>query len=874
MRLLIMAMLAVSMTACSVVENGESTTVERPVRPNVLVLMAEDLSARVGVFGDLLAVTPNIDALAVEGVRFPNTFTTAGVCAPSRAAHITGMHQIAIGAQHMRTSLFRESPYRAVPPPDVKAYPELLRRAGYFTFTNRKLDYQFSSYAPGSGPSSIWDDESSEPDWSRRVPSQPFFGLVNLPQTHESQLFTRNFEKKNIRQAERAADPATVIVPPYYADTPTVRETIARQYDNVREMDRYVGDLLARLEAEGLLENTIVIWTTDHGDGLPRGKREIYDSGIKVPMIVHWPEQYRPDWVEPGGMDDRLISFVDLGPTVLELAGAAIPESMHGRPTLLHDDAKREYIYASKDRMDDFAFRERAVRDERYKYIRNFLPDEPGAVHLTYRDQLEMMAEFWELREDGQLNAVQSHWFDPRPAEELYDIQADPHETSNLTNSPDHNAVLLRMRSAMDDWLAGLDDHSDRAELEMAQNFWPNGEQPVTPQPLVLPTSGTSVELKPGGAGASMLYRVGEGPWRVHMPGTPVELPGSAMLTAKNVRYGWQESAEVKFTMTADTPFSLQGDHGLLTLSDQQKINIAISPRNGGELAGLKVPIDGQWRELIYRARNYGEHKGWRGKAQLLWPATGVSLEGEDNRDHYRLGDQTLAMPPHGFARFSSWSVSAIKLGSDSASVTIGFNDSDETRALYPFGFRTDAEYRVKDGTVAITYTVEADEDNDQVMPFSIGNHMTFRLPLVADSDPAATRFTSNTDKRFVTVEVPARVFAGEVISSPFKGEHLATELPRRKAVSLGGDAAVPKFSLVDPSGYVLTISHEILEGMSADAIDFNLWADLEDGFFSPEPWVGTQNALNSGHGLIRLAPGDRWRWKILIEPQQDNSGD
>ena len=184
---------------------ADPTLQDRSQRPNVLVFMTEDMSARVGAFGDAVASTPNLDSLAENGVRFPNTFTTAGVCAPSRAAHITGMYQIAIGAHHMRTSWYKESPYRAVPPPAVKAYPELLRHAGYYTFTNRKLDYQFSSYGVGSGPFTIWDHEGAEPDWSGRQPGQPFYGLVNIPVTHESQMFTDNVDKNRAGGLEAVA---------------------------------------------------------------------------------------------------------------------------------------------------------------------------------------------------------------------------------------------------------------------------------------------------------------------------------------------------------------------------------------------------------------------------------------------------------------------------------------------------------------------------------------------------------------------------------------------------------------------------------------------------------------------------------------------
>jgi arylsulfatase A-like enzyme len=546
MRPIVLLILTAFAAGCST--DGVATPSEidaKLERPNIIIMMAEDMSSRVAAFGDPVAVTPNLDSLAAQGVRFTNAFTTAGVCAPSRNSHILGMHQIATGGQHMRTSAFKESVYLTVPPADVKAYPELLRRAGYYTFTNRKLDYQFSTYAPGSGPFTIWDAELPEPEWAGREAGQPFFGLVNLPQTHESQLFDKNVAANKQKGLTRVVNPENVQVPPYYPDTPVVREYIARQYDNIYIMDKYVGSLLAQLEADGLAENTIIIWTTDHGDGLPRAKREIYDSGIKVPMIVVWPEKYRPAWQERGGVDNRLVSFVDLGPTVLSIAGVSVPENMHGSPVLADDSAEREYVYAAKDRLDEFPFRERAVRDKRYKYIRNFIPDSPGGTHLAYRDQLGIMAELWEFEGSGKLNDAQAHWFKPRPAEELYDLDNDPHETNNVAAAPAYAETLERMRDGMDTWLAEIGDRSYQTELDMAKEFWPGGLQPETPSPEVLNVGKNLVELAPGVPGASIGYRFDQGRWQVYTPGAQIRVPEGAILSAKSVRYGWQASVEV-----------------------------------------------------------------------------------------------------------------------------------------------------------------------------------------------------------------------------------------------------------------------------------------------------------------------------------------
>ncbi|MEJ2298633.1 MAG: sulfatase [Woeseiaceae bacterium] len=518
-------------------------------RPNILVFMAEDLGTRVGAFGDAHAVTPAIDDLAAMGVRYTSVFTTAGVCAPSRAAHIMGKHQIAFGAQHMRTSSFEEASYLTVPPPELKAYPELLRQAGYFTFTVRKLDYQFSTPAPGSGPFTIWNHESRDFDLDAIDPERPFFGLINMPQTHESQLFDDNVAKNRAAGLERTVSPDAVDVPDYYPDIPAVREAIARQYDNVAAMDRYLAGMLARLRQRGLLENTIIVWTTDHGDGLPRAKRELYDGGIHVPMVIVWPERHRPAWVEPGGVYPQLVSFVDFGPRFLALDGVPVPESMGGRPVLVDRTAERDYVYAEKDRLDEYRFRERAVRDARFKYIRNLMPGRPGATHLAYRDRLAIMAALWERFRAGELSPEQSAWFEPRPAEALYDTHADPDEVNNLADDPAYKDVLERMRSALNAWLRRTPDWSDMAEIDMARSMWPDGTAPVTPPPEVRRISASRFALYEGVPGASLAWRVPGDDWQVVYPGEPIEAGSGAAVIVKSVRYGWRESDEAELKL-------------------------------------------------------------------------------------------------------------------------------------------------------------------------------------------------------------------------------------------------------------------------------------------------------------------------------------
>jgi arylsulfatase A-like enzyme len=526
-------------------------------RPNILILMAEDMSARVGAFGDEVAVTPNIDQLAQEGVRYPNTFTAAGVCAPSRASHIMGMHQISFGGQHMRTSSAPLGGYKAVPPSQVKAYPELLRAAGYYTWTDRKLDYQFSGVMSGSGPFTIWDNEGAEADdWRNRQPGQPFYGLVNFAITHESGVFTPlgtwpNSFAHLLSQLMRAVtmesapdnDPvkaSQIVVPPYYPDTETVRADMARHYNNIAVMDRQVGEVLAKLEEDGLSDSTIVIWTTDHGDGLPRAKRDLFDLGIKVPMVIRWPEAYRPDGVAPNSLDTRLVSFVDFAPTLLKLAGVSPPPYLQGQNFI--NDKPRQYIYASRDRIDEVDDRQRAVRDDHYKYIRSWYPQQPGGHHLAYRDSMDMMLELWAMLEAGQLNEQQRQWFEASGEERLFDLREDPFELSNLAADPAYGATLERMRSALADWQVQVDDWSEQSEAEMVAGFNPGGEVPITQTPQILFSNGEML-LKNETQNASLGYQVNGGEWQLYH--APVAVAVGAKINAKAIRYGWEESETV-----------------------------------------------------------------------------------------------------------------------------------------------------------------------------------------------------------------------------------------------------------------------------------------------------------------------------------------
>ena len=545
--------ISVILFLCAQVVNAQTLS-----RPNILLLMAEDMSARVGAFGDSVAVTPNLDALAAQSVRYTNTFTAAGVCAPSRAAHILGMHPISTGTQHMRSGSRPEGSYYSVPPENTKAYPELLRSAGYYTYTDNKLDYQFSGPLAGSGPTTVWDLEGGgASDWDKRKPGQPFFGFISFPITHESGVFlplgnmpesVMHFTLQVMRwylQDEpvwKRINPRDIVVPPYYPDTETVRSDMARHYDNIATMDAEVGAILGQLETADLTDSTIVIWTTDHGDGLPRGKRELFDSGIKVPMIIRWPEAFRPEGVKSGAVDERLISFVDLAPTILSLAGVSVPATMQGHNFAASDTALNDYIYASRDRIDELMDRQRAVRDKRYKYIRSWYPEVAGGTDLTFRDNIAMVREMRAMYESGQLNVAQQQWYQPPGKERLFDLASDPFEVHDVSRKPRYKQALQRMRTEMDDWLAQVGDWSEEPESVMVARIAPEGERQVTPAPTLSLDAGRLVIL-PAAAGHSLEYRIDDSQWQLYTG--PTSVNRNSKIEARAVRYGWEESVSV-----------------------------------------------------------------------------------------------------------------------------------------------------------------------------------------------------------------------------------------------------------------------------------------------------------------------------------------
>jgi arylsulfatase A-like enzyme len=558
--------LSLSLFPARAAEHGvghASQTPRPPTRPNIVWISNEDMSPRLGAYGDTLARTPVLDRFARDSIRYRNAFTTAPVCAPSRAAIITGMYQTTIGAQHMRTTEDSvpelPGPYLAVPPFYVKAFPEYLRAAGYYTTNRAKTDYQFGV------PFTIWDDVSRTAHWRNRPDrSQPFFSVFNLEVTHESQIFPTSPARKG---KPLVTNPAAIEVPPYYPDTPVVREELARIYDNIADMDTQVGEILKQLDEDGLRESTIVFYWSDHGDGVPRAKRSLYDSGLRVPLMIRWPKALGST-VTPGSVSDELVSFLDLAPTVLALAGVTVPSHMQGR-VLAGPNAgpAPQYVFAARDRMDIEYDMMRTARDLRYRYIRNFATDQPYAGHIPYRNQSAIMQEWLRLQAAGSLTGAARLWMrTSRPPEELYDTQADPYQIRDLSSDPAHRAALERMRSAVTDWMTRTSDQGLVNEPEMIQRMWPGGVQPETAQPYVLVRGdsgkpsrrdtipiGTPMEVNiyVPTQGASIGYTTDDGPtarWRLYTG--PIRVDAPMMLRARAIRYGYKESAETRVVFT------------------------------------------------------------------------------------------------------------------------------------------------------------------------------------------------------------------------------------------------------------------------------------------------------------------------------------
>lgn len=518
-------------------------------QPNILWIVTEDISPTLSFYGDNTAKTPNLDTLAKESIIYDNAFTPVGVCAPSRSSIITGMYPTSIGTMHMRTgqdvmswgkreyeNIGRQdiqgnsfTQYSAVVPSEVKCFTEYLRANGYFCTNNQKTDYQFAA------PITAWDENNNKAHWRNRPENAPFFSVFNINTTHESQLWKKG-------DLQLTVSPDVVSVPPYLPDKKETRETIARHYSNIELMDAQVGAFIKQLKDDGLYENTIIFFYSDHGGPLPRQKREIYDSGLKVPFMVKGINGGR-------GRTNRMISFVDLAPTMLSLTGIKPPKYIEGKAFLGEFEIeKREYIFGSSDRFDEFTDRIRAVRNKQYLYLRNDYPELTKYKDVDYRKNVPMMGKFLELKEADKLNGTQQIWFNSKTNEELYDCIADPHNISNLADKPEYASILKEMRNTLKNHLKNRKDFGLQPESNLVNSMWPNFEQPKTAK-VVIENLNDKISLSSSTQGASIAYIISDNPnekldynsnWKLFTE--PIEIPKEKYIYTRAERIGFKES--------------------------------------------------------------------------------------------------------------------------------------------------------------------------------------------------------------------------------------------------------------------------------------------------------------------------------------------
>lgn len=404
-------------------------------RPNILWITSEDNGPHMGCYGDEYASTPNLDALAAKGLIYQNAWSTAPVCAPARTTLISGVYPPSTGGQHMRSM----TPL----PFFMKMYPQYLRSLGYYCTNNSKKDYNLEEKGK------VWDESSRKAHWANREPGQPFFAIFNITISHESQIRRRPHKAVH--------DPATVRIPSYHPDTPEVRQDWAQYHDKMSEMDAIAGKYLRELREAGLEDDTIVFYFGDHGSGMPRSKRWPYNSGLRVPLIVHVPEKYKnlaPSDYQAGGDTDRLVGFIDMAPTLLSIVGMTPPEHMQGNAFMGRYEADPvDYQFGFRGRMDERYDLVRSVRDKRYIYVRNYMPHRIYGQYIQYMFQTPTTRVWKQMYDEGKLKAPQTYFWEQKPAEELYDLEYDPDEVKNLVESPSHRAVLQRFRKAHQHWV-------------------------------------------------------------------------------------------------------------------------------------------------------------------------------------------------------------------------------------------------------------------------------------------------------------------------------------------------------------------------------------------------------------------------------------
>ena len=513
---------------------------EAQIRPNIIWLVAEDQSPDFfPMYGDSTISLPNIESLSLDGVVFTNAYTPVPVCAPTRSAIITGMYPTTLGTHNMRTYnayTTENQPEIGIPsysplvPDGVKMFTEYLRKEGYYCTNNAKEDYNFK--APESG----WDESSTSAHWRNRPKDAPFFSVFNFNVCHESGIWKQGEE-------ELYVSPDSISVPPYFPDNDVIRHDLAVNYSNLKRLDEELGKIINQLKEDGLYENSIIFFYGDHGGPFPRYKRALYDTGIKLPLVIKFQNN-----LKKSNYDDRLISFIDFAPTLLSWAGITPPKVMQGKAQfgVYRDSTESNYVFASSDRFDEMYDKLRAVRTKRFKYIRNYNPEISNALAVKYREQIPMMQNMMTLRALGKLDSLPSLWFrTPKPEEELYDMENDPFELVNLSNQVQFQDTLVHLRKVLNTWIKETNDLGRTPEKDLITMWLPNGEQPKL-KPLQMVEKGEEINLISEKSDATIIWKEpGDVSW--HIFSKP--LNKNVSFIAKAVRIGYTDSVDLLYSI-------------------------------------------------------------------------------------------------------------------------------------------------------------------------------------------------------------------------------------------------------------------------------------------------------------------------------------
>ena len=524
-------------------------TTQKPL--NVVWISCEDMGPILGSYGDNIVKTPNLDKLASEGVRYTNAYSTVGVCAPSRFSIITGMYSARLGAHNMRTGDYHnyKTPeqvshrkdigvidkagknipeYEVVTPPHVKPFTEILRKEGYYCANNFKCDYQFNA------PFTAWDEVSSTVSFRDRPKDTPFFYVWNTLLTHESRIWERSNKPLTV-------NPEDIKIPSYFPDIPEVRNDIARKYSNIEAMDKKVGELMSQLEEDGLLETTIIMFWSDHGGNLLRQKRAVGNSGLNVPLIIRYPNK-----MNAGKVDDRIVSLMDLGPTVLSLLNIEPPEHFDGRAIDgLYEQEARKYAFGTADRFDESTDMQRSVLDGRYVYIKNFMPELPLIYRNKYRERISMNSKLIQMDSLNMLDGDAKYIFmKTKPLEEFYDLVNDPYEVNNIIDDPQYSEKINEFRVALENWQKEINDQGFIPENKIVESFWPNRIQPKTENVEFHIDDNGQYKLATTTNGASIGYqideKIGTNSWNLYHK--PIMIGDKQKIVARAIRIGYKAS--------------------------------------------------------------------------------------------------------------------------------------------------------------------------------------------------------------------------------------------------------------------------------------------------------------------------------------------